>query len=143
LNTTGPGDAFMSTEFQQTLRGNILLRGNQPINYNDTIILKHKNTNAYLHSHAQKYPREYDDGRISSGGQQVTGYFHQDVNNHWKIIPLPSSISHYFSTSNSSRPENDFIKHKDYIILEHVNTNTLLLTHEVASPLTSTNQEFT
>jgi dolichyl-phosphate-mannose-protein mannosyltransferase len=29
----------------------------------------------------------YDDGRISSQGQQVTGYPHNDTNNQWQILP--------------------------------------------------------
>lgn len=43
----------------------------------------------------------------------------------------------------NSRPENDTIKHKDYILLEHIGTNSHLITHDVASPLMPTNQEFT
>nr|CAG8474520.1 5915_t:CDS:10 [Entrophospora candida] len=137
LNTSGPGDTYMSPEFQQTLYNNSLLLESESINYNDTITLKHKGTKVYLHSHTQRYPRVYDDERISSAGQQVTGYRFQDANNHWKIISPPSSIPL------QQRPENGLIKHKDFIMLEHVNTNTLLLTHDVASPLMVTNQEVT
>jgi len=35
------------------------------------------------------------------------------------------------------------VRHNDIIQLLHVNTNTVLLTHDVASPLMPTNQEFT
>ena len=35
------------------------------------------------------------------------------------------------------------VRHNDQIQLLHVKTNTLLLTHDVASPLMPTNQEFT
>ncbi|CAJ0908747.1 10582_t:CDS:2, partial [Entrophospora sp. SA101] len=137
LNTSGPGDTYMSPEFQQTLYNNSLLLESESINYNDTITLKHKGTKVYLHSHTQRYPRVYDDERIGSAGQQVTGYRFQDANNHWRIISPPSSIPL------QQRPENGLIKHKDFIMLEHVNTNTLLLTHDVASPLMITNQEVT
>lgn len=82
-------------------------------------------------------------GGISSGflvyslgsiGQQVTGYAHNDTNNFWQIIPT------------KSLPETGrgrIVRHKDVIRLLHVNTNTHLLTHDVASPLMPTNQEFT
>jgi len=38
------------------------------IRYYDTISFRHKDTNAFLHSHAEKYPLRYDDGRVSSQG---------------------------------------------------------------------------
>nr|CAG8642805.1 12793_t:CDS:10 [Entrophospora candida] len=111
LNTSGTGDNFMSPAFQETLHGNLM-------------------------STQKRYPLRYDDGRVSSKGQQVTGYPHNDTNNHWRI-KTPGSLF------DSSRPENDTIKHGDFIILEHVGTQSYLLTHDVASPLMPTNQEFT
>ncbi|KAG9303275.1 hypothetical protein G9A89_013601 [Geosiphon pyriformis] len=135
LNTSGPGDAFMSPEFQETLHGNIMTLQSHDIRFNDTITLKHKDTSVYLHSHVDRYPLRYDDGRISSQGQQVTGYPHEDTNNHWRVKPAQPFFE--------DRAENDVIKHGDYIRLEHVNTRTHLLTHDVASPLMPTNQEFT
>ncbi|CAG8478962.1 6118_t:CDS:2, partial [Acaulospora colombiana] len=136
LNTSGTGDAFMSPAFQQTLHGSIMNLQSLEIRYNDTITLKHKDTKVYLHSHTARYPLRYEDGRISSNGQQVTGYPHEDSNNHWRIIPAENFFD-------QSRPENDTVKHGDYIVLEHVNTQTNLLTHDVASPTMPTNQEFT
>lgn len=70
----------------------------------------------------------------SSLGQQVTGYGHEDTNNHWQIVPT------------KSLPETGrgrIVRHQDVIQLLHVNTLTHLLTHDVASPLMPTNQEFT
>jgi dolichyl-phosphate-mannose-protein mannosyltransferase len=67
-------------------------------------------------------------------GQQVTGYGHNDTNNHWQIIPT------------KALPETGrgrIVRHEDVIQLLHVNTETYLLTHDVASPLMPTNQEFT
>ncbi|CAG8562246.1 1640_t:CDS:10 [Funneliformis caledonium] len=136
LNTSGPGDAFMSPAFQETLNGNIMNFQSFDIRYNDTITLKHKDTSVFLHSHPERYPLRYEDGRISSQGQQVTGYPHEDSNNHWRVKPAENFF-------NTSRPENDTVKHGDYILLEHLNTSSNLLTHDVASPLTPTNQEFT
>ncbi|CAJ0630139.1 12440_t:CDS:2 [Entrophospora sp. SA101] len=123
LNTSGTGDNFMSPAFQETLHGNLMST-------------QSFGTSVFLHSHTERYPLRYDDGRVSSKGQQVTGYPHNDTNNHWRI-KTPGSLF------DSSRPENDTIKHGDFIILEHVGTQSYLLTHDVASPLMPTNQEFT
>lgn len=67
-------------------------------------------------------------------GQQVTGYPHADLNNHWQVIPT------------KALPETGrgrIVRHQDVIQLRHVKSNTLLLTHDVASPTMPTNQEFT
>ncbi|SPO48220.1 probable PMT4 -dolichyl-phosphate-mannose--protein O-mannosyltransferase [Moesziomyces antarcticus] len=135
LIKSGPGDVFMSSQFQQTLQGNPMLSNARDIQYHDHITLQHKNTKAFLHSHLERYPLKYDDGRISSQGQQVTGYPHNDTNNVWQIVPTRPI------------PDDDadgrVVKHKDHIRLLHVNTNSYLLTHDVASPLMATNEEFT
>ena len=67
-------------------------------------------------------------------GQQVTGYGHNDTNNHWQIIPT-------IALPETGRGR--IVRHEDVIQLLHVNTQTHLLTHDVASPLMPTNQEFT
>ncbi|KAL7415547.1 dolichyl-phosphate-mannose-protein mannosyltransferase [Mrakia frigida] len=131
---SGTGDTFMSAAFQETLMGNELLLNSQEIRYYDTISFRHKDTNAFLHSHAEKYPLRYDDGRVSSQGQQVTGYPFNDTNNNWQVLPT------------KELPETGrgrVVRNKDVVQLYHVNTDSFLLTHDVASPLTSTNQEFT
>ncbi|OWZ57531.1 dolichyl-phosphate-mannose-protein mannosyltransferase [Cryptococcus neoformans] len=134
LKFSGPGDSFMSPAFQETLQGNELLLNAQEIRYYDTITLRHKDTKQYLHSHEERYPLRYDDGRISSQGQQVTCYPHNDTNNHWQVIPTKE-----IPESGRGR----IVRHNDVIQLKHINTQTLLLTHDVASPLMPTNQEFT
>ncbi|EIM86638.1 glycosyltransferase family 39 protein [Stereum hirsutum FP-91666 SS1] len=134
LTKSGPGDTFMSPQFQETLAGNELLMNSQEIRYFDTVTIRHKDTKVFLHSHLEKYPLRYDDGRVSSQGQQVTGYGHADANNNWQIIPT------------KALPETGrgrIVRHNDVIQLLHVNTQTVLLTHDVASPLMPTNQEFT
>ncbi|CAG8519920.1 17013_t:CDS:10 [Dentiscutata heterogama] len=136
LTTSGPGDSFMSPAFQETLQGNAMSLESLEIRFNDTITLKHKKTSVFLHSHLERYPLRYNDGRISSQGQQVTGYKYEDSNNHWRVKPATIFMD-------PSRPEDDFVKHGDYILLEHVNSESHLLTHDVASPLMPTNQEFT
>ncbi|KZT39394.1 O-mannosyltransferase [Sistotremastrum suecicum HHB10207 ss-3] len=134
LPKSGTGDAFMSPAFQETLRNNELLMNSQEIRYYDTITIKHKETKVFLHSHPEQYPLRYDDGRVSSQGQQVTGYNHDDVNNHWIVVPT------------KALPETGrgrIVRHEDIIQLTHVATDTKLLTHDVASPLMPTNTEFT
>jgi dolichyl-phosphate-mannose-protein mannosyltransferase len=134
LPNTGPGDTFMSPAFQETLIGNEMLMNSQEIRYYDTITIKHRDSKVFLHSHPDKYPLKYDDGRISSQGQQVTGYGHNDTNNFWQVIPTKA-----LPETGRSR----IVRHEDVIQLLHVNTQTILLTHDVASPLMPTNQEFT
>ncbi|KIM90447.1 glycosyltransferase family 39 protein [Piloderma croceum F 1598] len=134
LTHSGTGDSFMSPAFQETLIGNEMLLNSQELRYYDTVTIKHKDTKVFLHSHPEKYPLKYDDGRISSQGQQVTGYGHNDTNNEWQIIPT------------KALPETGrgrIVRHEDVLQLLHVNTQTFLLTHDVASPLMPTNQEFT
>lgn len=131
---SGPGDTFMSPDFQETLIGNEMLLNSQEIHYYDIIAMRHKDTKVFLHSHVERYPLRYDDGRVSSQGQQVTGYGHNDTNNWWQIIPT------------KALPETGrgrIVRANDVIQLLHVNTETYLLTHDVASPLMPTNQEFT
>lgn len=124
----------MSPAFQETLQGNELLLNAQEIRYYDTITLKHKDTKQFLYSHTDTYPLRYPDGRISSQGQQVTCYQYNDTNNHWQILP--------------TRPipetgRGRVVRHNDIVQFRHVGTNTILLTHDVASPTMPTNTEFT
>ncbi|KAI0272765.1 glycosyltransferase family 39 protein [Gloeopeniophorella convolvens] len=134
LTHSGTGDSFMSPQFQESLSGNELLMNSIELKYYDTITLRHKDTKVFLHSHPERYPLRYDDGRISSQGQQVTGYGHADENNWWQIIPT------------KALPETGrgrVVRSNDVVQLLHVTTQTNLLTHDVASPLMPTNQEFT
>jgi dolichyl-phosphate-mannose-protein mannosyltransferase len=132
LTRSGPGDDFMTPEFQETLSDNMLLANSIPIQYYDTITLRHKETKAFLHSHSAFYPLRYDDGRVSSQGQQVTGYPYNDTNNHWQIIPEVDD-----------KAMGRVVKHRELVRLRHVMTDTILLSHDVASPYYPTNQEFT
>lgn len=136
LTKSGPGDDFMTPEFQATLSDNAMSANAVDINYFDEIVLRHKDTKVFLHSHFDQYPLRYEDGRISSQGQQVTGYPFNDTNNHWQILPsnpLPEDAE------GVGHP----VKNGDIVQLRHLFTNSILLTHDVASPLMPTNQEFT
>jgi len=133
LSRSGPGDEFMTPEFQETLSDNLMTEKAVGIEYFDGITIRHKETRVFLHSHPDKYPLRYDDGRVSSQGQQVTGYPHQDVNNHWQILPLSAA------PNQAPYP----VKNGDLVKLRHLVTDTYLLSHDVASPYYPTNQEFT
>ncbi|EPS40950.1 hypothetical protein H072_5102 [Dactylellina haptotyla CBS 200.50] len=134
LYRSGTGDDFMTPAFQETLADNMMTLSSVNINYYDTITLRHKDTKAYLHSHVAKYPLRYDDGRISSQGQQVTGYPHNDTNNQWIILPAANLAEKKTGLG---------VKNGDVVRLHHVITDTILLSHDVASPYYPTNQEFT
>ncbi|KFY42070.1 hypothetical protein V494_02612 [Pseudogymnoascus sp. VKM F-4513 (FW-928)] len=131
LTKSGPGDDFMTPQFQETLSDNLMTSNAVTINYFDNIVLRHKETKTYLHSHPDKYPLRYDDGRVSSQGQQVTGYPFNDTNNHWEILPADGQIV-----------EGRVVKNHELVKLRHIVTNTILLSHDVASPYYPTNQEF-
>lgn len=133
LSRSGPGDEFMSPEFQETLSDNVMLANAVTVQYGDTISVMHKETKAYLHSHPEQYPLRYDDGRVSSQGQQVTGYPYNDTNNFWQVLPGDGS---------SLDPTRAVLNH-ELVRLRHVGTDMILLSHDVASPYYPTNQEFT
>ena len=76
----------MSPAFQESLLGNEMLMNSAgavsspetlsflpsyvaEIRYYDTVTIKHKDTKVFLHSHVERYPLKYDDGRISSQGK--------------------------------------------------------------------------
>ncbi|KAL2128939.1 hypothetical protein VTI74DRAFT_8463 [Chaetomium olivicolor] len=134
LTRSGPGDDFMTPEFQETLSDNVMLANAVTIDYYDTITIKHKETKAYLHSHPDRYPLRYDDGRVSSQGQQVTGYPFNDTNNYWQILPAGPAEEPALGRH---------VKNHDLVRLRHLVTDTILLSHDVASPYYPTNQEFT
>lgn len=135
LSRSGPGDDFMTPQFQETLSDNIMHAQSIDIEYYDTLTLRHKDTKVFLHSHLERYPLRYEDGRISSQGQQVTGYPFNDTNNQWQILPSkPFPVGQHLGIP---------VKNGDVVQLHHVGTDTMLLTHDVASPYFPTNQEFT
>ncbi|KAL9106075.1 MAG: hypothetical protein Q9227_008861 [Pyrenula ochraceoflavens] len=134
LTRSGPGDDFMTPEFQETLSDNLMAAKALDIQYYDSIAIRHKETKVFLHSHPDRYPLRYDDGRISSQGQQVTGYPYNDTNNHWQILPVGKD---------AQTAEGKVVKNGAVVQLRHLVTDTMLLSHDVASPYYPTNQEFT
>ncbi|KAJ3410512.1 hypothetical protein HDV05_003669 [Chytridiales sp. JEL 0842] len=147
LTKSGTGDAYMSPAFQAELDGSDIASKATAIPYGSLIRMKHKETGIFLHSHLARYPLQYEDARISSEGQQVTGYPHEDPNNLWEVIAVdpahfpPAGI--YHPTKQEEERGVRYVRHNEPIRLRHVSTDSFLLTHDVASPLTSTNMEFT
>lgn len=138
LTKSGPGDSFMSSDFQESLLESPMAKLSKDVQFNDIITFKHKDTDAFLHSHLFDYPLRYEDGRISSNTQQVTcvvdpeGNEAADVNNHWEILP-----------SNHVDAKGKAVYTNDVVRFRHVGTGGYLLSHDVASPLKPTNEEFT
>lgn len=133
LTNSGPGDAFMSSEFKDTLTESPDERASKSVNYFDIITIKHKDTNAFLNSHQLHYPLRYENGRISSNLQMVTCVTDFDPNNlntQWKVIPTTDLLN------------KDAVYTNDVVRLQHIGTGGFMLAHDVASPLLSTNEEF-
>ncbi|CCH42560.1 dolichyl-phosphate-mannose-proteinmannosyltransferase [Wickerhamomyces ciferrii] len=135
LTRSGPGDGFMSSEFQESLGDSPLAKTAKQVNYYDIVTFKHKGTDALLHSHGYRYPLRYEDGRVSSQGQQVTGFIGEDINNQWQVLP----VEEFPEDNKLNKP----VRIDDIVRFLHVNTGTYLLSHDVASPLYPTNEEFT
>lgn len=137
LSRSGPGDAFMSSDFQDTLEESALTSNAKVLNYYDIVTIKHKDTNTFLHSNRLQYPLRYENGRISSNLQAVMavadfrGREKTDLNSQWEIVPPNEKIK-----------KGDGVFTNDVIRLRHVGTGGYLLTHDVASPLKATHEEF-
>ena len=85
-NRSGPGDDFMTIEFQASLKDSPVLHVSKPIYYGSMVTIKSGVEDVFLHSHEHNYPRHHLDGKVSSAGQQVTGYSTEnDPNNDWVI----------------------------------------------------------
>ncbi|CAG8509907.1 2346_t:CDS:10, partial [Scutellospora calospora] len=119
LQNTGPGDGFMTSEFQQSLRGHGM--EDMPL---AQLSIKHENTQGgYLHSHLHTYP-------TGSKQQQVTLYPHKDANNLW-VIHNETDPEVPFNETNPT-----WIYHNAIIRLEHIVTKRRLHSHNVRPPVT-------
>ncbi|KAK3753815.1 hypothetical protein QZH41_018466 [Actinostola sp. cb2023] len=151
LYKTGPHDDMMSSAFQASLetlhylvkkyfyaKGGLakITHGQaQEVAYGSQITLRHTfGRQCWLHSHAHNYPIKYPDGRGSSHQQQVTCYSFKDVNNWW-IVKDPKHDS--LNVDFPPRP----VHHGDIIQLVHGVSGRALNSHDVAAPLSPTNQE--
>lgn len=135
LNKSGPGDSFMPYEFQETLADSPYAEDIKQVNFFDIITLKHKDTENFLHSHLANYPLRYEDGRVSSQGQIVTTTDDEDdLFNRWEIIPADLEVA-------AKRSKFYPVHLNEHFRLRHVETDTYLLAHDVASPFFPTNEE--
>ncbi|KAJ2397659.1 Dolichyl-phosphate-mannose--protein mannosyltransferase 4 [Coemansia sp. RSA 2603] len=151
LTKTGPGDGYHTAQFQMQLKDNHMTKNSFDVRYGDQISFRHRDTGVYLESSSERYPLRYEDQRISSQGQQVTGAKKLTDNGFWMIKPIHDIPE--FETFLSRRlagediPEDELnewnVYDADLVQLEHVVTGTNLRTHDVASPMTPTNMEFT
>ena len=116
----------------------------QAIFYGANVTFLNKNLNLFLHSHINRYPLRYEDQRVSSEGQQVTGYPHHDVNNFFVIEGLNQTAyphEKYIWTNEEESNNAQYVKNLDLVRIRHLMTNSYLFTHDVASPLTTSNME--
>ncbi|KAJ1679428.1 Dolichyl-phosphate-mannose--protein mannosyltransferase 4 [Spiromyces aspiralis] len=152
LTKSGPGDPYHTPDFQMQLEGNPLAADTPPISFGDAVTVQHVGTQAYLHSNPGRYPLRYEDGRVSSQGQQVTAI--KEVNNtsnRWVFYPIREAqdFNAYLNKRNLRESISDqerdrwLIRNGEQVRLLHLDTKTFLRTHDVASPLTPTNMEFT
>ena len=133
VNKTGPGDDYMTPQFQSALEGNKITNSALPVYYGSKVVLKSKVEAMFLHSHPMNYPLRHTDGKVSSQGQQVTGFPSEDASNEWVILPENIALNW--------KQQRIQVQNGDLIRLKHHQTGKWLLTHDVASPLTMTNQE--
>lgn len=87
----------------------------------------------------------YEDDRVSSQGQQVTAYPHRDVNNLFIVEPVDPEKRPpvYELTKEEQERKVRYVRNGDLVRLRHAFTDSYLITHDVASPLTTTNMEVT
>ncbi|KAM0471184.1 hypothetical protein ACHAPX_009527 [Trichoderma viride] len=130
LDSTGPGDAQMSSLFQANLKGTEVGK-NSPLEIAIGSRATIKNMGyggGLLHSHVQTYPE-------GSGQQQVTCYHHKDANNDWFFYPNRYEPDY--------DPEGDlrFIGDGSIIRLIHAQTGRNLHSHDIDAPVTKSHRE--
>ncbi|KAJ2006925.1 Dolichyl-phosphate-mannose--protein mannosyltransferase 4 [Coemansia thaxteri] len=151
LTRTGTGDAYHTSQFQMQLIDNPMTKSSFNVHYGDQITLRHRDTGAFLDSNPARYPLRYEDQRVSSQGQQVTGVKTLGDNSYWMVKPTKDQEEFALFVARRQAgediPKEELSKwvvhHTDLVQLQHVTTNSNLRTHDVASPMTSTNMEIT
>ena len=130
LDTTGPGDAQMSSLFQANLKGTEVGK-NSPleIGFGSRATIKNMGYGGgLLHSHVQLFPE-------GSQQQQVTCYHHKDANNEWWFYPNRHDKDY------DPEEEPRFIGNGDVIRLIHSQTGRNLHSHDIAAPITKSQKE--
>ncbi|RCH94106.1 hypothetical protein CU098_000019, partial [Rhizopus stolonifer] len=121
LPLSGPGNSFMSPEFQASLNQVKFPKHTfADIAYGAKIDIRHVDTSGgYLHSHEHDYPG-------GSHQQQITLYSHIDSNNWWII-----------NKANTDEVNSlEYVKNGDIVRLKHYKTHRHLHTHDVR-PITN------
>ncbi|KAJ2332920.1 Dolichyl-phosphate-mannose--protein mannosyltransferase 4 [Coemansia sp. RSA 2681] len=151
LTRTGPGDVYHTAQFQMQLIDNPMTKSSFDVHYGDQIAIRHRETGAFLDSNIGRYPLRYEDQRVSSQGQQVTGAKDKTDNSYWIIKPVENqdAFAQFVARRQAGEdiPKEELSKwvvhHTDLVQLQHAATGGNMRTHDVASPMTSTNMEFT
>ncbi|KAJ2685275.1 Dolichyl-phosphate-mannose--protein mannosyltransferase 4 [Coemansia spiralis] len=151
LTRTGPGDAYHTSQFQMQLIDNPMTKSSFDVHYGDQIAIRHRETGAFLDSNIERYPLRYEDQRVSSQGQQVTGAADKTDNSFWIIKPMNNQEAYAQFVARRQAGEDItqaemkkwVVHHTDLVQLQHAATGSNMRTHDVASPMTSTNMEFT
>ncbi|PGH16897.1 hypothetical protein AJ80_05041 [Polytolypa hystricis UAMH7299] len=130
LDSTGPGDAQMSSLFQANLKGTAVGKDSPlEIALGSRVTLKNMGYGGgLLHSHVQTYPE-------GSSQQQITCYHHKDANNDWFFYPNRREGEF------SSEAPLKFVADKDVIRLIHAQTGRNLHSHVVPAPITKADYE--
>ncbi|KAG1233350.1 hypothetical protein G6F68_003622 [Rhizopus microsporus] len=135
LTQPGPGDTFMTVEFQNELKGIDPVEEPVPIVYGSLITIRHlESVNGYLHSHKSYYPE-------GSQQQQITLYPFRDDNNWWRILKANETEQELIPDilANDNKTWLQYVRHGDLVRLEHVETAPRKLhSHDVAAPVTDT-----
>ncbi|CAH1793235.1 unnamed protein product [Owenia fusiformis] len=130
LYKSGSGDGSFSSAFQSQLEGNKLYNAYMPesVAYGSQVTLKNARiAGAYLHSHSHLYP----EGMVKQ--QQVTTYGHKDDNNLWLLKR--------FDINPTDNDTLEYVKHGDFVRLEHVTTGRNLHSHREPAPITRRHQQ--
>ncbi|KAJ2060170.1 Dolichyl-phosphate-mannose--protein mannosyltransferase 4 [Coemansia sp. S146] len=151
LTRTGPGDAYHTSQFQMQLIDSPLTKSSFDVHYGDQIAIRHRETGVFVDSNPGRYPLRYEDQRVSSQGQQVTGAKDKTDNSFWIIKPMVNQeafaqfVARRQAGEEISKDELNkwAVHHTDLVQLQHAATGSNMRTHDVASPMTSTNMEFT
>ena len=135
LTKTGQGAAHYGARFQMTLEDNEFKDAtfNKYVEYGSVITLKGSFNFpcAYLHSHHQEYPEGLTQGEPQ---QMVTNYVHRDDNNHFLVKRW---------AGDNRTVEDNFVRHGDAVILEHVNTKKNLHSHKTRALVAKSHYQVT
>lgn len=131
LSGSGDGDAFMSSEFQHTLRGHGMPDTFADVLLGSNVTIRHLNTQGgYLHSHPHVYPG-------GSKQQQITLYPHDDTNNLWTIVPKLNDEGKPSDLDLDAKHDPPlYVTHGMTVRLEHPLTGKRLHSHDVRPSVT-------